>query len=277
MCVSGAKLNIMTQKLAYQGIREITMSKYEPRRRTEDTMIRAVDNIEVFFGETPTKERIWKGLRHKDIDKKIRNFLWMIMHDAYMVGTNWDRPSFKDELRARQDCKECGQIETMEHIMSECQAPGQKQIWTLAEGLWKNKNKKWPRPSLGAILSSPIAPFKSRKGKPKVGDARLYRILMTESAQLIWKIRCQRVIGGAENPNAPRETVAEIRARWVRAINDRLKIDCQLTSERRYGKKAINKGLVQKTWQGTLKDEDSLPPNWMEGKIEVLVGIRAVS
>ncbi|TFY51822.1 hypothetical protein EVJ58_g10361 [Rhodofomes roseus] len=275
--ISGAKLKIMTQKLAYQGIRDQEMSKYQPRRRTQDNMIRTVDNIEVFFGESPSEAQIWKGLRHKDIDKKIRNFLWMTMHDAYMVGTNWQKPSFPAEIQARQECATCGQIESMEHILSECQAPGQELIWSLAKELWTKKNKKWPRPSLGAVLSSPVAPFKTKKGKPKSGDARLYRILMTESAYLIWKVRCERVIQGAENPNAPQLTNQEIRARWVRTMNERLKIDCQLTNTQHYEKKALQKSLVQRTWEHTLRDESSLPPNWMTGKSEVLVGIQAVS
>ncbi|TFY59887.1 hypothetical protein EVJ58_g5494 [Rhodofomes roseus] len=271
--VSGAKLNIMTQKLAYQGIREYKMSTYEQRRRTGDNMIRAIDNIEVFFGEHPTEAHIWTGIRHKDIRREIRYFLWMTMHDAYMVGTNWQRPGYSDELQTRQECAVCGLTESMEHILSECEAPGQKEIWQLAETVWRGKNKKWPRPSLGAVLSSPIAPYKNTKGKPKSGDTRLYRIIMTESAYLIWKIRCERVIGGAENPNQPLPTLQEIQGRWLHAINDRLATDCQLTNSDKYGNKAIRQSLVERTWGGVLKNEDTLPPNWAKGKSEVLVGI----
>ena len=70
-----------------------------------------------------------------------------------------------------------------------------------------------------------------------------------------------------------RRNTSEVGKSNQRQIEDRLPAHKRETIQ----KKAINKGLVQKTWQGTLKDEDSLPPNWMEGKIEVLVGIRAVS
>ncbi|EPS93746.1 hypothetical protein FOMPIDRAFT_1096920, partial [Fomitopsis schrenkii] len=119
-----------------------------------------------------------------------------------------------------------------------------------------------PRPSLGAVLSSPIAPYKNAKGKPKTGDARLYRILMTESAYLIWKLRCERVIGGAENPNRPQATPQEVGARWLQTINERLRTDCLMTNTSKYGKKALNKTLVERTWEGTLRNEDNLPPDW---------------
>ncbi|TFY69397.1 hypothetical protein EVJ58_g437 [Rhodofomes roseus] len=271
--ISGAKLKMMTQKLAYQGIREQKMIAYETRRRTEDNMTRAIDNIEVFFEESPTEAHIWKGIRHKDIRREVRYFLWMILHDAYMIGTNWQRPGYSEELQARQECTFCGQLESMEHILSECEAPGQQEVWRLAKTLWKGKNKKWPRPSLGAVISSPIAPFKSDKSKPKSGDARLYRIIMTESAYLIWKLRCERVIGGAENPNQPLATTKEIEGRWIHAINDRLAVDCQMTNSNRYGKKAIRQSLVERTWGGILKNEEELPPHWARGRTEVLVGI----
>lgn len=35
--------------------------------------------------------------------------------------------------------------------------------------------------------------FKTREGKPKSGDNRLYKILIAESAMLIWSLRNQRV------------------------------------------------------------------------------------
>lgn len=273
LCVSGAKLKLMTQKLAYQGIRELGMCKYEVRRRTEDNMIRAIDNIEVFFDEAPLEAQIWRGIRHRDIKREVRYFLWMAMHDVYMVGSNWQRPGYSEELQARQECAVCGLPESLDHILSECEAPGQQQIWSLAKKLWKKKNKKWPRPSLGAVLSSPIAPYKNAKGKPKTGDARLYRILMTESAYLIWKLRCERVIGGAENPNRPQATPQEVGARWLQTINERLRTDCLMTNTSKYGKKALNKTLVERTWEGTLRNEDNLPPDWSRGKAEVLVGI----
>jgi hypothetical protein len=60
----------------------------------------------------------------------------MSFHDAYMVGSNWLRPGFAPEYQERSECKSCHKTETMEHILTECEAPGQKEIWALAEAMW---------------------------------------------------------------------------------------------------------------------------------------------
>ncbi|KAH9907668.1 RNase H-domain-containing protein [Fomitopsis serialis] len=271
--VSGAKLTLITQKLAYRGIREIKMEGYTQRRRTRDNIIRSVDNIEVFFHETPSEAQLWKGMRHKDIRKEVRYFLWMSMHDAYMVGTNWLRPSYSEELQRRHECSVCGQPESMDHILSECEAPGQREVWQLAKQLWDKKCALWPRPSLGAVLSCPIAPFKTDKGKPKTGETRLYRILMTESAYLIWKLRNERVIVDEDHPRGSPATPTEIESRWLQAINERLTLDCKMTDEKKYGKKAIKRLTVERTWGRTLKDESQLPGDWSRSGTGVLVGI----
>ena len=143
-------------------------------------------------------------------------------------------------------------------------------VWSLAKSLWRNR--KWPRPSLGAVLSSAIAPFKTKEGKPKTGDARLYRILMTDSAHLIWKIRNERVIQDDNQPARPPITRREIRARWETAINARISEDCALTNASKYGAKALAKSVVERTWSKVLHDEDSLPHDWWRGNAEVLVG-----
>ncbi|KAF7325075.1 hypothetical protein MKEN_00550200 [Mycena kentingensis (nom. inval.)] len=100
------------------------------------------------------------------------------------------------------------------------------------------------------------------------GAERLLRILLSESAFLAWKLRCERVIqskGEASN--------AEIRNRWLKAINSRLEMDCALTNTTKYGKKALRKGLIKATWKGTLENEISLPDDWMSRETGVLVGV----
>ena len=276
LLLTGAKLKLISQKLAYTAIREREMATYQERTRTRDNMTRAIDNIESFFTVEPTESAIWRGIRHKDIRREVRYFLWMAAHDAYMIGTNWQRTNYSLELQQRGNCEVCGCTETMEHILSECEAPGQSQIWRMAKGLWKKRNGKWPRPSLGAVLSSPIAPFITKKGKPKTGDARLYRIIMSESAHLIWKLRNEGVI--RETDEAPRNHASEeeIAARWNAAINARLTEDCALTNAGKYGKRALKPGLVERTWSKVLNQEDNLPPEWWRGDTGVLVGIESI-
>jgi ribonuclease HI len=92
----------------------------------------------------------------------------------------------------------------MEHILSQCEIPGQKEVWDLAKELWTKRNPNWPWPGIGTIISAGLANFKNDEGKIKPGEARLYRILMAESAHLIWKIRCERLM--QRNGTHPTET-----------------------------------------------------------------------
>ncbi|KAJ7728526.1 hypothetical protein B0H16DRAFT_1241223, partial [Mycena metata] len=95
----------------------------------------------------------------------------------------------------------------------------------------------------------------------------LFRILISESAHLIWRLRNERVI--QEKDPASQN---EIHNRWLRAMNLRLKFDCAMTNAEKYGKRALRKDLVQKTWVRVLKNETTLPRDWMR-ETEVLVGI----
>jgi ribonuclease HI len=100
-----------------------------------------------------------------------------------------------------------------------------------------------------------------------VGTTRLFRILVSESAHLIWRIHCERVIQG-KGPASQRE----IHNRWLKSINNRLGIDSAMTNVVKYGKNAIKKGLVLATWKKVLKNEDTLPKDWT-WETGVLVGI----
>jgi ribonuclease HI len=71
-------------------------------------------------------------------------------------------------------------------------------------------------------------------GAIKKGDAgasRLYRILLSESAYLIWKLRNKRVIREQDGTSD-----REIYNQWKKTINNRLEIDCLLTNERKWGR-----------------------------------------
>ncbi|KAF8162291.1 hypothetical protein K438DRAFT_1985221 [Mycena galopus ATCC 62051] len=266
--VTGAKLSAMTQSLAYKAIRERKMkAKLKKRERTKANIERAKAEAEDNFGFQPTEAKIWKSIQSKDLSRQTRYFLWMTTHDAYIVGSHWLRDTNSPEKQERAECGHCGTIESMEHILSQCEIPGQAEIWKLAKGLWTKRNPKWAWPGIGTIISSGLAVFKDEKGKVNSGDARLYRILMSESAYLIWKLRCERLMQN----NGTHPTTMEIHNRWITTMNARLQLDCNMT-ERKYEKKAIPPKTVLKTWKGLLKDEDMLPDDWT-GSAGVLVGM----
>ncbi|KAF9021559.1 hypothetical protein BDZ89DRAFT_957347 [Hymenopellis radicata] len=192
--------------------------------------------------------------------RSTRYFLWMAMHDAYRVH-------FQPEYHERAYCKHCpGEVESLEHILTKCTSPGQKEVWQLAKSVLENRLIPWREPSLATILSSPMPVFKDWNDKRETGKERRYRIVITSSAQVIWNARCERII---EHANAE-FTTDQIQNRWRKKINRRLELDCLMT-RKRFGKKAIPKKHVVMTWKGSLQDEYVLPKDWTEAS-GVLVG-----
>jgi hypothetical protein len=148
---------------------------------------------------------------------------------------------------------------------------GQKEIWDLVKQLWLKKHKDWPGiKSIGSVIGCSLMQFTTSKGCRDPGANRLYRIIISESAHLIWKLRCNRVVG---TNNTPEQwpTQQEIKNKWLSAINKRLAFDQAMTSSR-YGRKALQSNIVLETWSGTLHQEESLPDNWLRSS-GVLVGI----
>jgi ribonuclease HI len=259
----GAKVKAMTQSLAYKIIRQWKMrtDTYQEAldwKATIRNMAYAKGAATDTKGNAPPSSRIWRSVKHKDFPRNIRFFLWMLLHGAYKVGPHWEKiPGYEDW----GTCHTCGVTESMTHILTQCTAPGQSQIWDLTSELWQLKTKSDLRPSLGEIMACGIIE------KANTGTSRLFRIVVSESAHLIWKLRNERVIG-EKGPASTRE----IHNRWIKSINNRIALDCALTDATKYGKKSIRKSVVRKTWCKVLCDEDRLPDDWTR-ETGVLVGV----
>ncbi|CAK5263304.1 unnamed protein product [Mycena citricolor] len=268
LILPGAKLKAMTQSIAYKIIRKNKMKT----EKYQDALDRKATkrNIEIAQNETSVEEpepkgaateaQIWTATRHKDFSRSVRYFLWMLIHDGYKVGKHWEKIPGHNE---KAHCSHCGEdsLETMEHILLKCQATGQEEIWKLASKLWTMRTGSTLEPNMGMIMACGAIQQKD------ASLSRLFRIIVSESAHMIWRIRCERVIQEKGNASVP-----EVENRWRRAINTRLLIDCKMTNEKRYGKKAIKPSLVKKTWAKTLKNEVNLPEDWTK-EDGVLVGI----
>lgn len=267
--LTGAQLCESSQATLTQGIKEKRKTQY--RRQTAVNLEKTRWAIHDYLnGGLPTDEKIWKSLENKDIPKTLRVFLWRLMHNAYKIGEYWNNiPGYEDRGR----CPFCDEEESMEHILIECQAPEREYIWSLAKELWERKGLPWPELRIGSVLGSGHANFTHPNGKPRPGANRLYRILMTESAHLIWVLRCERRIKHADMPNA---NISEIEAhnKWVHKINTRLTLDKITSDKMKFKKLATNPDTALQTWSGVLDDEQNLPENWLR-RSGVLVGIRA--
>ncbi|KAJ7150050.1 hypothetical protein C8R43DRAFT_842230, partial [Mycena crocata] len=246
----GAKLDGMTQSTAYRIVRQdmIEAPSYQAaldRYTTSRNMTYAQDAAEDLEKETPSPRQIWKSTRQKDFSRSIRFFLWMLIHDGYKVGRHW-RNIPGHEWKGI--CDHCGVEESMNHILTECEEHGQKQVWDLASELWEMKAKVPLRPLIGEIMACGMIKRGSKPGSVDKGSSRLFRILVSdfsESAFLIWRLRNERRIQGRD-PASERE----IHMRWKRTMNIRLSVDRLRTNDKRYAKKALPKSLVLQTWSG---------------------------
>ncbi|KAJ6595209.1 hypothetical protein DFH09DRAFT_1413272 [Mycena vulgaris] len=258
----GAKLATLTQALAYRGIKE--QHTIPSRKATEENLKLIQDVSEELFKRTPTPAKIWKSVRHADLSRRVKTFLWKSIHGAHRIGKFWKHiPGYEE----RGMCTQCNVEETLEHVLLECASPTRAQIWELVRQLWLKKHGQLPPVSMGLILGCCMATFeKESKLKPS-GVNRLFRILISESIFLIWKLRCERVIQDKLHSSS------EVQNRWIHLLNVRIEVDCFMGTEiAPRGKRTTLPTLVLSTWRHILLEEHKLPDNWLR-EPRVLVGI----
>jgi ribonuclease HI len=264
---TGARLLAMTQSDLYKGILETQPQRNRPTTALQLDIARL--GAKDISGKLPMDDKIWKSIRNKVITRSIRIFLWKCLHGAHRCGAFWNRiPTYEH----RANCPTCNVEETMEHILINCTAPGQQTIWHLTQALWLMGYNTWPTPTYGTILACGLANFKNDNGTILHGQNRLFSILISESAHLIWKLRCERRIQNGDDPEKlPSE--AEVHNRWVSTINKRLLLDQLMTNQSKYGKKALKPRVVAQTWDRVLLNRENLPRDWIR-QSGVLVGMR---
>ncbi|KAJ6469898.1 hypothetical protein C8R45DRAFT_837114 [Mycena sanguinolenta] len=264
--LTGLKLSAGSQKSFY---RAIAAKRKRPERVKTKVMLDQTRYAAAHLaGNTPTDEEIWKSIRHPDITRMTRDFLWRCMHQAYKVGEHWRNiPTFEHFAT----CRHCDVDDSLEHILTVCEAPGQEILWNLAKELWETKGYAWPEISLGGIMACGFADVEDARGRRDPGANRLYRILVSETANLIWKTRCTRVIERGSDP-AQYFSEAELRNKWRYCMNSRLKTDFILTDKLKFENRALNPKKVLGTWKGILKDPENLADPQLS-QSRVLVGM----
>ncbi|KAF8182438.1 hypothetical protein K438DRAFT_1439327, partial [Mycena galopus ATCC 62051] len=263
--LTGVRLQGNRQKTFYRGIRETKTQALETRPSSKRKLTEVKVSLRHLRDRLVTDEDIWRSLRDKAFTPRVSQFLWKSMHNAHRIGHYW---THIPECEDRAICQTCGVEESIEHILLKCVSPGQDIIWKAAEKLWSAKEPRWPELSLGGILGCGLVDFQDTASKPDKGVRRLYKILISESAYTIWKIRNERVISRSGEPL----NESAIINKWVFNLNQRLQQDAVLarrSADRNHPHLAPS--LVRDTWSGVLDDEDKLPENWLKGS-RVLVG-----
>ncbi|KAJ7262351.1 hypothetical protein C8J57DRAFT_1436409 [Mycena rebaudengoi] len=165
--------------------------------------------------------------------------LWKCLHQSYECGTYWQN------------------IPTYEH-------------WGICPTCQEKKHKKLLDMTIGLILGCGHTEFKNSKGKKNRAAGRLFRILISESAHIIWKLRNERVISGRTHSDI------EIHNIWVNCSNMCLKMDQLLTNISRYSSRATKLEWVLQTWDEVLMDNVNLPENWIwQSGVLYVIGIAA--
>jgi hypothetical protein len=153
----------------------------------------------------------------------------------------------------------------MEHILTECNIPGQIQIW-------RGTDEQWEKPNYNEILGISSTKPEVPKNKDREGRIRLYQIIISEGAHTIWKLHCSRVLNHENDPlhwPSTNEIVNNIKNH----INLRLRLDCIHTDTNKSNQIAINENLVINTGKGILENEQALGKDWIKNN-RVLVGNR---
>ena len=260
------RLATLSQAKAYKGIR--LLNAPAPRLGMKRCLSQVTPLISALHQPTVTEAAVWTGIRREEFRLPVQDFFWRILQGALRCGSFWDNIS---GYESRAECTACRCTDSPEHILAHCTAPGQRDVWRLTRNVWDRTGLPWPDISLGVLLHAGIWEWKATKSSGNTaGATRLWRILISESTYLIWKLRCERVIGHADESDW-RHTTKEIEARWVIAINHHLALDCAM-SRPRPPQSTIPVEMVRRTWDTVIDKPRECPHDW-HLKRWVLVGI----
>ncbi len=262
----GARMTALTQSLAYRGIKREKPG--EERLSTMRMVQRVTATITELSGTRMTEARLWTLLRSPDVARKAGDFLWRCLHDSLRIGKFWRNIA---GCEMREVCAHCGTEESIEHVLVECDAIATQEIRRLTKAVIKKRTGRDTDLTLGEMLGAAAVTYKGRVADETQAGAldRFFRIVVTESVYLVWKIRCERAIDRRETPERW-HSKREAREKWYYTLNKRLALDRTLTSGR-FGRKAVSAEMVTKTWEGVLNVERNEQEHWLKLK-GVLVG-----
>ncbi|KAJ7829720.1 hypothetical protein B0H13DRAFT_1916325 [Mycena leptocephala] len=131
-CTPGLSLVGNRQRVFYRSIREEKTRALTPRPSTTKMLKIVQKDVDDSFGRYVSDVDIWNTVYTKDILPRTAQFLWKGLHNAHRIGKYW---THIPECEDRAVCKDCNEIEDLEHILVECRTPGRETVWKAAESL----------------------------------------------------------------------------------------------------------------------------------------------
>ncbi|KAH6911657.1 hypothetical protein BKA70DRAFT_1538928 [Coprinopsis sp. MPI-PUGE-AT-0042] len=260
----------MTQSLLYRGIRQ--GRRTYARSRTDHNLDLVQNALEEVNGTKPLPPRVWLSVHNKDVfTRKFSSYIWKTLHEGHKMGRYFEHvPNANDWM----SCALCDvDVESMAHVLFECRGTGQEAVWRLFHQVWERTGIEAPFISIGLVMGLGLVNILNEEGEILSGPTRLFRILVSEAAHLIWQLRCEWRIGKEADPSKIHAD-EHVQNKWLMAINRRLRHDRILTDNKAYGKKAIKPHTVESTWTMVLDEASTrtLPPDWVIN-MGVVVGI----
>lgn len=117
----------------------------------------------------------------------------------------------------------------------------------------KKRGIQWTNPTLELILGCGLVKFKHDNGKTMEPGSRMYQIVISESARLIWKIRCNwQIQKGSDSKRVP--TKEKVQRKWQKALGEKIKLDCLATNTKKYRKGSLNETLCARIGTNTIQE-----------------------
>lgn len=220
---TSARLSTLQQHEAYALIKEWKVKR--PYNKSKQNNIKiAQATLKYETGWRPKEEAIWLGLYQNDIKNNISDFIWKILHNRIRCG-NYFTNMNTEEWKMKQFCA-CGAVETIEHILLECDLNKAKNCWEIASTTWKKiepKAQTLPEITMGLIMGLPAVRINHSKKKSVMKEdmASTSRIktIVSQMIWMIWKIRNKRIFYKKQI------TSETIENDWKKIIKNRVEID----------------------------------------------------
>ncbi|EJD35071.1 hypothetical protein AURDEDRAFT_37262, partial [Auricularia subglabra TFB-10046 SS5] len=186
----GVRANCLDQRRAHRAIRAQNVALTPPRRVTTSNLLLTQACVKGACDQMPTERQIWDSLSHRDIPKNIKAFMWKGIHGAHKIGEYFTK--MPEPWKSKSECPTCHVTESMQHILFECPDSHQQLIWSLAQSVLAKKEVDIDL-NIGTVWGCACIRLSD------AGTERLVRIIISESAFLIWKIRCEKRVGHSDD------------------------------------------------------------------------------